>query len=181
MKTSDVLTTGQIAVICRVAPRTVSKWIDRGALRGWKIPNSNDRRVQRSDLLSFMNENNIPVPPMLGARLVLLISESPASMAGVVDDLFSAGYEAVTVSNLFAAGMTFKAQSPFAIVVSLDMGLVAASQVAASVPVPVVLYGEHDKWTGPSAVRGASLIRAIQAADQPVIIPSPPRVAKKAQ
>ena len=30
----DVLTTGEVAQICSVAPRTVSKWFDSGQLKG---------------------------------------------------------------------------------------------------------------------------------------------------
>ena len=33
-KVKDVLTTGEVAKICNVAPRTVSKWFDSGALHG---------------------------------------------------------------------------------------------------------------------------------------------------
>src|SRR5262249_14744586 len=33
-----VFTTGQVAKICKVAPRTVSKWFDSGRLRGYRIP-----------------------------------------------------------------------------------------------------------------------------------------------
>src|ERR687886_569888 len=32
-----VFTTGQVAKICKVAPRTVSKWFDSGRLRGYRI------------------------------------------------------------------------------------------------------------------------------------------------
>ena len=32
-----VFTTGQVAKICKVAPRTVSKWFDSGRLRGTSI------------------------------------------------------------------------------------------------------------------------------------------------
>ena len=38
-----VFTTGQVAKICKVAPRTVSKWFDSGRLRGYRIPGSQDR------------------------------------------------------------------------------------------------------------------------------------------
>ena len=37
-KVKDVLTTGEVAKICNVAPRTVSKWFDSGALHGYRIP-----------------------------------------------------------------------------------------------------------------------------------------------
>ena len=45
-KVKDVLTTGEVAKICNVAPRTVSKWFDSGALHGYRIPGSKDRRIQ---------------------------------------------------------------------------------------------------------------------------------------
>ena len=35
-----VFTTGQVAKICKVAPRTVSKWFDSGRLKGYRIPGS---------------------------------------------------------------------------------------------------------------------------------------------
>ena len=41
----EVLTTGEVAKICNVAPRTVSKWFDSGQLQGYRIPGSKDRRI----------------------------------------------------------------------------------------------------------------------------------------
>ena len=50
----EVLTTGEVARICNVASRTVSKWFDQGRLRGYRIPGSKDRRIPRSELVRFM-------------------------------------------------------------------------------------------------------------------------------
>lgn len=47
-------TTGRVSKICRVAPRTVSKWIDSGKLQGYRLPGSQDRRVNGVELLKFM-------------------------------------------------------------------------------------------------------------------------------
>ena len=47
-----VFTTGQVAKICKVAPRTVSKWFDTGRLRGYRIPGSQDRRDSPSHACS---------------------------------------------------------------------------------------------------------------------------------
>ena len=44
-RNKDVLTTGEVARICKVAPRTVTKWFDSGQLRGYRIPGSKDRRT----------------------------------------------------------------------------------------------------------------------------------------
>src|SRR5262249_61528897 len=40
LEMKKVFTTGQVAKICKVAPRTVSKWFDSGRLRGYRIPGS---------------------------------------------------------------------------------------------------------------------------------------------
>jgi len=40
-----VFTTGQVAKICKVAPRTVSKWFDSGRLKGYRIPGSPGSQV----------------------------------------------------------------------------------------------------------------------------------------
>jgi uncharacterized protein (TIGR02996 family)/excisionase family DNA binding protein len=56
-----VFTTGQVAKICQVAPRTVSKWFDSGKLRGYRIPGSQNRRIPRVNLIRFLKENNMPL------------------------------------------------------------------------------------------------------------------------
>ena len=55
----NVFTTGQVAKVCRVAARTVSKWIDSGELVGYRVPGSKDRRVYRDDLIAFLQRNNM--------------------------------------------------------------------------------------------------------------------------
>ena len=56
-----VFTTGQVAKICKVAPRTVSKWFDCGRLRGYRIPGSQDRRIPREQLIRFLKEHGMPL------------------------------------------------------------------------------------------------------------------------
>ena len=41
----DVLTTGEVAKICNVAPRTVSKWFDSGQLQKLGLPVGNEFTV----------------------------------------------------------------------------------------------------------------------------------------
>jgi len=61
----QVFTTGQVAKICSVAPRTVSKWFDTGILKGYNLPGSKDRRIPRHYLEQFMEENKMPLEPLL--------------------------------------------------------------------------------------------------------------------
>lgn len=57
----EILTTGQIAKICKVAPRTVSKWFDSGRLKGYRVPGSQDRRIPKSYLIDFLVAHNMPL------------------------------------------------------------------------------------------------------------------------
>ena len=54
-------TTGQVAKICKVAPRTVSKWFDSGRLQGYRIPGSQDRRIPRINLLRFLRDEQMDI------------------------------------------------------------------------------------------------------------------------
>jgi len=56
-----VFTIGQVAKICKVASRTVSKWFDSGRLRGYRIPGSQDRRIPREHLIRFLKEHGMPL------------------------------------------------------------------------------------------------------------------------
>ena len=70
----DVLTTGQVAKICNVAPRTVSKWFDSGQLKGYRIPGSKDRRIPLEQLLRFMKAHGMPLNGLdAGTTRVLLV------------------------------------------------------------------------------------------------------------
>ena len=55
----DIFTTGYIAKMIGVAPRTVSKWFDSGRLKGYRIPGSNDRRIPRAHLAEFLAANDM--------------------------------------------------------------------------------------------------------------------------
>ena len=80
-KGKNVLTTGDVAKICNVAPRTVSKWFDSGQLKGYRIPGSKDRRIPLPELLRFMKANNMPTEALPVGKIRILVvdgSEHPA-------------------------------------------------------------------------------------------------------
>jgi hypothetical protein len=73
-KIQGVFSTGQIAKMCGVAPRTVCSWIDSSRLQGaWRIPGSRDRRVRRADLVAFLQEHHMPLNGLASGPRVLLI------------------------------------------------------------------------------------------------------------
>lgn len=93
--TTPIFTTGQIARICCVAPRTVCKWIDGGVLDGYRIPISQDRRVKREDFEEFIRvmrmaydaslftlpESPSPTPDELHSAVMQRAAESRGEMA----------------------------------------------------------------------------------------------------
>jgi len=60
-KGKNILTTGDVARICRVAPRTAQKWFDTGLIKGYRIPGSRDRRIPIAELKRFMEANDMPM------------------------------------------------------------------------------------------------------------------------
>ena len=54
-------TTCEVALICKVAPRTVSKWFDSGRWRSYQIPGSQDRQVPREHLIQFLKKHGMPL------------------------------------------------------------------------------------------------------------------------
>ncbi len=130
-----VFTTGQVAKICKVAPRTVSKWFDSGRLRGYRIPGSQDRRIPREQLIKFLKEHGMPLGELeeeewhkilvIGAerlfidRLQELLPES--------DDF---KYE--VANSGFEAGIMAESFHPDTIIIDLALGRSEALQIAAN-------------------------------------------------
>ncbi len=84
MKT--IFTVGQVAKICKVAPRTVSKWFDAGRLRGYRIPGSQDRRIPREHLICFLKEHGMPLNG-LESRNITLLGLEEKSLLRLKNDL----------------------------------------------------------------------------------------------
>lgn len=108
-----VFTTGQVAWICRVSPRTASKWFDGGVLHGFRVPMSKDRRVIRADLAAFMREYGIPADRLPGGEygggrvLVIGGDDVSARMSGVADHR-GVPMAVTTVGSEFAAGASLR-------------------------------------------------------------------------
>src|SRR6201986_722205 len=103
-----VFTTGQVAKICKVAPRTVSKWFDSGRLRGYRIPGSQDRRIPREHLLRFLKEHGIPRGD-LGAKVsqkVLVVGADPPMLSSLREHLREGDdFRIETAASGFEAGI----------------------------------------------------------------------------
>jgi hypothetical protein len=103
-KMKQVYTTGEIAKICHVAPRTVSKWFDSGKIPGgYRIPGSLDRRVPRAALAAFLQRHGMPFSDECDVLLVGL----PVSVVMALREALPAarGFSVSDARNGFDAGL----------------------------------------------------------------------------
>ena len=127
-----VFTTGQVAKICKVAPRTVSKWFDSGRLKGYRIPGSQDRRIPREQLIRFLKEHGMPLGELEEEEWhkVLLIGteklfndrlrEALPESEDFKYELANSGFEAGTLAQSF---------HPDTIVIDLGLGRSESVQI----------------------------------------------------
>ncbi len=120
-KGKNVLTTGDVAKICNVAPRTVSKWFDNGQLKGYRIPGSKDRRIPVSELIRFMKMHNMPTAALPVGKIRVLIADSNDKTASALADVLQSegDYEVQTVRSNFGTGAVVQKFAPHVLLVSL--------------------------------------------------------------
>ena len=120
----DVLTTGEVAKICNVAPRTVSKWFDTGQLKGYRIPGSKDRRIPVAQLVRFMKEHGIPFDGIAGGKTRILVVDDEPDVVDVLARVLSeqANYEVRTAANAFQAGVECDRFKPHVMLLDLHLG-----------------------------------------------------------
>lgn len=72
--------TQRVARLCQVTPATVAHWIDQGHLKGHRTPTGH-RRVDADDLIVFLRDHGMPVPPELEG-----VAEAREAVVVVEDD-----------------------------------------------------------------------------------------------
>ena len=117
-----VLTTGEVAKICSVAPRTVSKWFDSGQLRGYRIPGSKDRRIPVEQLVRFMRAHEIPLNGLDSGRCRVLILDTDAALCDALRTALTRdGYEVAAAASALEAGSAAHEVKPHVVVVDVSL------------------------------------------------------------
>src|SRR3954471_21496814 len=135
-RNKDVLTTGEVARICKVAPRTVTKWFDAGQLRGYKIPGSKDRRIPVTQLIRFLRQNNMPLDGMLHfTKTRILIVDDETEIVDMLRDLLAqqTTYEVQIARNGFEAGLAAEKTRPHVILLDINLGDISGTQVCKAI------------------------------------------------
>jgi len=134
-KRKDILTTGQVAQICKVAPRTVTKWFDTGQLKGYRIPGGRDRRIPAAELMRFMKTHNMPTDQLEHDRVRILIIDNDWQMANTLAESLrknpSLGVE--TANSGFDAGLIAQKLAPHVILINLMASDIDADHICKNV------------------------------------------------
>jgi hypothetical protein len=104
VRQADVLTSGQAARLCRVAPRTVSLWVDKGVLKGFRIPgtrgNMGDRRIKKKDLIHFMRERGLPLNELMEEAYSVLCLSANETVGRSIEKLLPEGHVGLSLTNM---------------------------------------------------------------------------------
>jgi excisionase family DNA binding protein len=127
-----IFTTGQVAKICKVAPRTVSKWFDSGRLRGYRIPGSQDRRIPREHLIRFLKEHGMPLGELEDEALgkILLVGADMQVRSSLNDMMGLDEFKVESAISGFEAGIQAESLHPDCVVVDFGMGRNEALMIA---------------------------------------------------
>jgi excisionase family DNA binding protein len=120
----EVLTTGEVAKICNVAPRTVSKWFDSGQLKGYRIPGSKDRRIPVAQLIRFMKDHSIPLDGLSTGQTRVLIVDDDSEVVGLLKKLLTeqTSYQVDVATDGFEAGMMCQRFKPHVMLLDIHLG-----------------------------------------------------------
>ncbi|WP_252732022.1 response regulator [Paraglaciecola arctica] len=117
------LSTGDIAQYCDVNLRTVIRWIDKGSLKGYKLPGRGNNRVTVDNFVLFLKENKMPVPAeLLPNSKTVLVVDDDKNMAGAIKRVLrKGGFECDTATNGFLAGSKLMQHRPSLMTLDLTM------------------------------------------------------------
>ena len=151
----DAFSTGDVARITRSSVQMVIKWLNKGMLKGWRVPGSKFRRVSYPDLRRFMIAHQLPLDLLeQSERFVLLVSDDEALRSAAAS--LKVCERKVTCADIFEAGMIFKSLDPCAVIIDCELGSETAHKVLRAVqqgkPATPVVAVSHRDGTGIDSV-----------------------------
>ena len=120
MRDKQALTTGEVAKYCGVNFRTVIRWIERGHLDAYKLPGRGDNRIPVNSFISFLQDNNMPVPEdlALGGRTLVLLAQENDPTGDIASFVRRAGWEPLITTDPIQFGYLLAQHQPGAVAVS---------------------------------------------------------------
>ena len=100
MRKREFYTTFEISQICGVNPTTVQNWVKSKQLKAFQTPGRH-RRVRREDLIEFLKEFDMPLPPEFEVdaaqkiTFAILIVDDDEDARNVIADALQSGDEEI--------------------------------------------------------------------------------------
>jgi len=118
------LSTFAVAEMLHVDPGSVANWIDQKLLKAHRTPGGH-RRVAAEDLLTFLREHQMPIPPEMNTppTRVLVVDDEPAVAKLVARAIRNAhaDFEVVEANDGFRAGTVVATLRPDVVILDLRM------------------------------------------------------------
>lgn len=121
----DVLTVYKASQYCNVSSKTIINWIEAGHIKAYKTVGGH-RRINRSDLETFMKLQGIPIPKDEQAgqkKRILVVDDDPIIVETIVqaleEDEFD--YDVISAADGFEAGLQVSHFSPDLILLDIMM------------------------------------------------------------
>ena len=118
------LSTFAIAQMLHVDPGSVANWIDQELLKAHRTPGGH-RRVATEDLITFLREHKMPIPPELETTptRVLIVDDEPAITDLIARRIRTAhpDYKVVEAHDGFRAGTLVATLKPDVVILDLRM------------------------------------------------------------
>ena len=104
-----VMTVYEASKYCNVSSKTIINWVDSGHIKAYKTVGGH-RRINKSDLVAFMEKQGIPIPDIkddAGRKKILVVDDDPIIVETIVQALEEDehGYEVISASDGFEAGL----------------------------------------------------------------------------
>ncbi len=121
---AKTLSTFSVARMLHVDPGSVANWVDRGLLKAHRTPGGH-RRVATEDLLHFLREHKMPIPPELETTptRILIVDDEPAITRLIARAILAVhpDYEVVEAHDGFGAGAILATLRPDVVILDLRM------------------------------------------------------------
>ncbi len=116
----QVFTTGEAAKICNVSQQTIIRCFDSGRLNGFKVPGSRFRRIPRSELVRFMQQNGMDMNRLGSSCTQVLVVGLRAASVDAVIKSYSVGHNIIInhANDAWSAGFAAKECPPNLILIN---------------------------------------------------------------
>ncbi len=121
---AKTLSTFAIAKIMHVDPGSVANWVDRGILKAHRTPGGH-RRVEVHDLVAFLKEHKMPIPPDLAEKTVnILVVDDEQAVASLINKAVKnqyPDYQVLEANDGFSAGTMIATHKPDVVILDIRM------------------------------------------------------------